>query len=59
MSKKVKIKICKTTVLPVALYGYETWSLILRKDHRLKVFENRMLRKYLERKVLKQQEAGE
>jgi hypothetical protein len=33
--------------LPVVLYGCETWSLILRKEHRLRVFENMVLRKVL------------
>jgi hypothetical protein len=32
-------------ILPVVLYGYETWSLTLKKEHRLRVFENRVLRK--------------
>jgi hypothetical protein len=32
-------------ILPVVLYGHETWSLILREEHRLRVFENRVLRK--------------
>jgi hypothetical protein len=31
--------------LPVVLYGYETWSLTLREEHRLRVFENRVLRR--------------
>jgi hypothetical protein len=35
---------CKTIILPVVLYGYETWSLILRDEHGLRVFENRVLR---------------
>jgi hypothetical protein len=35
----------KTIILPVVLYGCETWSLTLREEHRLKVFENRMLRR--------------
>jgi hypothetical protein len=35
----------KTIILPVVLYGCETWSLTLREEHRLKVFENRVLRK--------------
>jgi hypothetical protein len=39
----VKIRIYKTT--PVVLYGSETWSLTLREEHRLRVFENRVLRK--------------
>jgi hypothetical protein len=32
-------------ILPVVLYGYETWSLTLREEHRLRVFENRVLRR--------------
>jgi hypothetical protein len=34
----------KTVILPVVLYGCETWSLTLREEHRLRVFENRVLR---------------
>jgi hypothetical protein len=34
-------------VLPVVLYGYETWSLTLREEQRLRVFENRVLRRIL------------
>ena len=45
LSKKLKIKIYRTIILPVVLYGCETWSLILRKERRLRVFENRMLRR--------------
>jgi hypothetical protein len=45
ISKNLKIKIHKTVTLPVALYGCETWSLTLREEHRLRVFENRVLRK--------------
>jgi hypothetical protein len=44
-SKNLKIKIYKTVILPVVLYGCETWSLTLREEHRLRVFENRVLRK--------------
>jgi hypothetical protein len=43
--KKLKIKIYRTVILPVVLYGCETWSLALREDHRLRVFENRVLRR--------------
>jgi hypothetical protein len=43
--KKSIIKTHKTVILPVVLYGYETWSLTLREDHRLRVFENRVLRR--------------
>jgi hypothetical protein len=41
------IKIYKTVILPVVLYGCETWSLILGVEHGLRVFENRVLRKIL------------
>jgi hypothetical protein len=41
---EVKIKIYKTVIFPVVLYGCETWSLTLREEHRLKVFESRVLR---------------
>jgi hypothetical protein len=46
-SKDIKIRIdeYKTIILPVVLYGCETWSLSLRKEQRLRVFENRVLRK--------------
>jgi hypothetical protein len=43
LSKIVKVKIYKAVVSPIVLYGYETWSLTLREEHRLKVFENRVL----------------
>jgi hypothetical protein len=45
LSRKLKVKIYKTIILPVVLYGCETWSLILREEHRLRVFENRVLRR--------------
>jgi hypothetical protein len=45
LSKNVKIRIYKTMILPVVLYGCETWSLTLREEHRLRVFENRVLRR--------------
>jgi hypothetical protein len=41
----VKIRIYITIILPVVLYGCETWSLTLREEHRLRVFKNRMLRR--------------
>jgi hypothetical protein len=46
ISKNLKIKIYKTVILPVVLYGCETWSLTLREEHRPRVFENRVLRLY-------------
>jgi hypothetical protein len=44
LSKNVRIKIYRTIILPVVLYGCETWSLILKEECRLRVFENRVLR---------------
>ena len=44
LSKNLKIKIYRTEILPVVLYGCATWSLTLRSEHRLRVFENRVLR---------------
>jgi hypothetical protein len=41
----LKIRIYKTIILPVVLYGCETWSLTLREEHGLGVFENRVLRR--------------
>jgi hypothetical protein len=46
-SKNIKIRIYIIIILPVILYGCETWSLTLRDEHRLRVFENRVLRKVL------------
>jgi hypothetical protein len=43
--KKLKIKIYRRVILPFALYGFETWSLTLGEEHRLRVFENRVLRR--------------
>ena len=43
LSKNLKIKIYGTIILPVVLYGCETWSLTLREERRLRVFENRVL----------------
>jgi hypothetical protein len=45
ISKNLKIKIYKTVTLPVVLYGCKTWFLILREEHRLRLFENRVLRR--------------
>jgi hypothetical protein len=45
-----KIKIYETIILPVVLYRCETWSLTLREQHRLKIFEKRMLRRISEPK---------
>jgi hypothetical protein len=45
LSKILKIGIYKPIILPVILYGCETWSLTLREEHRLRVFEDRVLRR--------------
>ena len=45
LSKNLKIEIYRTIILFVVLYGCETWSLTLREEHRLRVFENRVLRR--------------
>jgi hypothetical protein len=43
ISKNLKINVYKTVILPVVLYECETWSLALREEHRLRVFENSVL----------------
>jgi len=45
LSKNLKIKIYRTIILPVVLYGCETWSLALREERKLRVFENTVLRR--------------
>ena len=45
LSKSLKIEIYRTIILPVVLYGCKTWSLTLREEHRLRVFENRVFRR--------------
>ena len=45
LSKNLKIKIYRSIILPVVLYGCETWSLTLREELRLRVLENRVFRR--------------
>jgi len=45
LTKNIKIKIYRTIILSVVLYGCETWSLTLREERRLRMFENRVLRR--------------
>jgi hypothetical protein len=45
LSRDVKVKIYKTLIPPVVLYGCETWSLKLWEEYRLRAFENRVLRR--------------
>ena len=45
LSKNLKIKMYRTIILPVVFYGCETWSLTLREERKLRVFENMILRR--------------
>jgi hypothetical protein len=45
LSKNTKTRVYRTIILPVVLYGCETWSLTLREEQRLRVLENRVLRR--------------
>jgi hypothetical protein len=45
LSRNVMVKIYKTIILAVVLYGCETWSPMLREENRMRVFENRVLRR--------------
>jgi hypothetical protein len=45
LSRNIQVKTYKTIILPVTLYGCETWSVTLREEHRLRLFENKMLRR--------------
>ena len=59
LSKNLKIKTYRTIILHVVLYGCETWSLTLREESRLRVFENRMLRRIFGLKRAKGKGSGE
>jgi hypothetical protein len=50
LSKNIITGIYKIIIIPLALYGYETWALTLREELRLRVFENRVLRRIFEPK---------
>jgi hypothetical protein len=50
LSENLNIKIYKAMILPVVLYGCEAWSFTPREEHRLRVSENRMLRRISEPK---------
>ena len=43
--RRIRVKIHRTIILPVVLYGCETWSVTLKEQHRQRVFENRVLRR--------------
>ena len=59
LSKKLKLNTYKTIILPVVLYGCEIWSLTLREEQRLRLFENKVLRKIFGLREIKLQENGE
>jgi hypothetical protein len=59
LSKNLKIRICRTIILPVVLYGYEILSLALREEHKLSVFENNVLRRKFGPKRDEVMEGGE
>ena len=50
LSKNLNIKIYRTIILPIVLYGCETWSLTLREERKLRVLESRVLRRIFEPK---------
>jgi hypothetical protein len=60
LSKNAEIRIYKTIILTVILYGCETWSLTLREEHRLRVCENRVLRRIFgPKREMNRREVGE
>jgi hypothetical protein len=59
LSKNLKIKLYLTIILPVVLYGYETWSLTLREEGRLRAFDNRVLRRICEWRILRNEELND
>jgi hypothetical protein len=54
VAKKHEYQIVGATILPVVLYGHETLSLTLSEEHRLRMFEDRVLREYLDPSGIKQ-----
>jgi hypothetical protein len=59
LSRNTKVRVYRTIILPVVLYGCETWSLTLREEQRPRVFKNRVLRRIFGPKRDKQQGSGE
>jgi len=51
LSNNLKIKIYRTIILPVVSYGCENWLLTMREEHRLRMFENRVLRRIFGSKI--------
>ena len=58
-SQNLNIKIYRAIILPVVLYGYETWSLTFREERRLRLYENSVLRRLCEPKRARWQGSGE
>jgi hypothetical protein len=58
MSNNISTILYKTVILPFVLYGCETWSVTIRAGHRLRVLENRVLRKILEPRREREQAKG-
>jgi hypothetical protein len=59
MFKNIKIEIYRTVILLVVLHGYETWSVILREEHRLTLFKNWVVKKIPGAKREEGHETGE
>ncbi|KAJ4433336.1 hypothetical protein ANN_15595 [Periplaneta americana] len=59
LSKNLKVRIYKTVTIPVLLYGCDSWTLTLREEQRLRMCENKVLRKIFGAKRMKLQENGE
>jgi len=59
LSKNLNTKIYRTIILPIVLYGCETWPLTLREERRLRVFENIVLRRIFGPKRDEEQRSGE
>lgn len=57
--KNVKIKISRSIILPLVLYGRETWFLNRKQEHRLRVFQHRVLRRTVHLKAMQYQEDKE
>jgi hypothetical protein len=51
--KNVKVRICKTIILSVVLYEYGIWFITSEEEHRLKVFQNRMIRRIFGLKMMR------
>jgi hypothetical protein len=48
LPESIKIRVCSTIILPVVSYGYETWFLSLRQEHKLQIFEDGVLKRMFE-----------